>query len=72
MGKQEITIDMSMDVVMSHYPQTIAVLLALKMHCVGCVLSSFHSVGDAAHEHSRDAEPLLDMLNSAIAPDDKG
>ncbi|WP_322989976.1 DUF1858 domain-containing protein [Hoeflea sp.] len=71
MGRQDITLDTPMDVVMNRYPQTIAVLLALKMHCVGCVLSSFHNVGDAAREHSRDAEALLELLNSAIAPADE-
>ena len=54
MGKQTITLETPMDVVMSRHPEVLPVLLASRIHCVGCPLSAFHSVSDAALEHSRD------------------
>jgi len=62
-----ITLDTPMDVVMSLHPEVLPVLLASKVHCVGCPLSSFHSVLDAALEHSLDPAELLASLKSAIA-----
>lgn len=67
MSKRTITLDTPMDVVMSRHPEVLPVLLALRIHCIGCPLSSFHSVSDAAIEHSRDPEELLGSMLSAIA-----
>lgn len=66
MGKQTVTLDTPMDVVMSQHSEVLPVLLASGIHCVGCPLSSFHSVWDAALEHSRDPDELLASLMSAI------
>lgn len=67
MGKQTITLDTPMDVVMSRHPEVLPVLLASRIHCVGCPLIAFHSVSDAALEHSRDPEEFFASLMSAIA-----
>lgn len=72
MGKRTITLDTPMDVVMNSHPEVLPVLLALRIHCIGCPLSSFHSVSDAALEHSRDPAELLASLRSAIAAADSG
>jgi len=66
MGKRTITLETPMDVVMSRHPEVLPVLLASGIHCVGCPLSAFHSVSDAALEHSRDPGVLLASLASAI------
>lgn len=66
MGKQTVTLETPMDVVMSEHPEVLPVLLASGIHCIGCPLSSFHSVSDAALEHSRNPEELLASLMSAI------
>ncbi|MEM5494560.1 DUF1858 domain-containing protein [Hoeflea sp. AS16] len=66
MGMRAITLDTPMDLVMSRHPEAVRVLLEFRIHCVGCLLSSFHSVGDAAFEHACDADELLQALNAAI------
>jgi hybrid cluster-associated redox disulfide protein len=60
-----LTMDMTMDVVMAEKPECIPVLLANKMHCVGCLLAPFHDIGDAAREHELDADHLLSELRNA-------
>ena len=67
MGERTITFDTPMDLVMSQHPEVLPVLVASRIHCVGCPLSSFHSVSDAAVEHSCEPEHLLASLKSAIA-----
>lgn len=67
MGKRMITLETPMDVLMSRHPEVLPVLLEFRIHCVGCPLSAFHSVSDAAREHARDPAELLPSLRSAIA-----
>lgn len=67
MGMRAITLDTPMDVVMDEHPEVISVLLNSRMHCVGCLLSSFHSISDAAFEHEMDPEELLALFRSAIS-----
>lgn len=57
-------LDTPIDEVMRRKPSTIKVLIDEEMHCVGCVLACFHSVAEAAHEHDKDAETLLAVLNA--------
>ena len=46
--------DLSLDLLMSMWPDTIAVFLRHKMLCVGCMVSSFHTVIDACREYELD------------------
>lgn len=64
-SKRDITRHIMMDVLMTERPEIIPVLLKRKMHCVGCLLASFHSVADAAYEHDIDEAELLEALQSA-------
>lgn len=65
MRKGTITLDTPMDVVMDDYPETVAVLMANTLHCVGCELASFHCVADAAREHDMNPDRLLAALKGA-------
>jgi hybrid cluster-associated redox disulfide protein len=52
---------------MQHFPATIAVFLRHRMHCVGCAVSPFHTVADAAGEYGMDGAALLRELRAASA-----
>ncbi|MDH6233811.1 hybrid cluster-associated redox disulfide protein [Mesorhizobium soli] len=58
--------DMTMDTIMREWPGTIRVILNHGMLCVGCPIASFHTVSDAAREHSLDEEKLIDDLAKAM------
>lgn len=44
--------DLSLAEIMSKWPSTIRVLLDYRVHCVGCPIAPFHTLVDAAEEHS--------------------
>ncbi|SMY10053.1 MULTISPECIES: DUF1858 domain-containing protein [Rhodobacterales] len=46
--------DLSLCALMTQWPQTIPVFIKYKMLCVGCMVSSFHTVEDASKEHGVD------------------
>lgn len=45
-------VDLSLAEIMSRWPATIRVFLDRRMHCVGCPIAPFHTLVDAAEEHS--------------------
>jgi len=53
------------DEVMRRRPQTIGVFLKHKMHCVGCPIACFHTVGDACREHCVDEAVFLADLSAS-------
>jgi len=59
--------DMSVDAIMRARPETIAVFLRNRMHCVGCVLAPFHTIGYAALEHDLDAEVVSREIMEAFS-----
>lgn len=44
--------DVSVRDIMSRHPETIGVFLDFRLHCVGCPISGFHTLADAALEHN--------------------
>jgi hybrid cluster-associated redox disulfide protein len=62
-----ITLDTSVEEVMSRFPAAIAVFLRRRMRCVGCAVGPFHTVRDAAGEYGVAAEALLAELREAAA-----
>lgn len=63
--KFEVSLEMTMDDIMSKSPEVISVLLKNKMHCVGCLLTPFHTIIDAAVEHEIDEDALIAQLKVA-------
>lgn len=59
--------DMPIDIAMRLWPATITVLIGFEMHCVGCALARFHTVGEAAAEHDVDEAMLLEALEKVAA-----
>ncbi len=55
-------IDLSVAEIMSNWPSTIRIFIDQRMHCVGCPISPFHTLPDAAGEH----QLALDLLTDAI------
>lgn len=58
---------MSVGAIMANWPQTIHVFIELRLHCIGCPISAFHRLDDAAHEHGYEASALTRALEIAIS-----
>lgn len=52
--------------IMSRWPSTISVFIARRMHCIGCPVSMFHRLEDAAAEHGLELEELLQAVEAAV------
>lgn len=68
MHKPDIS-DMPVATIMQYWPNTIHVFLRARLHCVGCPISGFHTIPDAAREHEvavalLEAEILVSILAS--------
>jgi hybrid cluster-associated redox disulfide protein len=61
------TSEMTVEEVMRRWPSTVRVFLDFKMNCVGCPISTFHSVDEACREHHVDLEAFLSRLGAAAA-----
>jgi hybrid cluster-associated redox disulfide protein len=62
-----ITADCLVQDVVRRYPHTLSVLARHGMHCAGCYISPFHTIGDVAREYALALGPLLADLNRAAA-----
>ncbi len=58
--------DMSLDTIMSIWPETIPVFLRHKMLCVGCMVNSFHTIIDACIEYDLDEITFRAEISQAI------
>lgn len=58
--------NMSLDTLMSIWPETIAVFLRHKMLCVGCMVNSFHTIIDGCREHDLDEMLFRLEIQTAI------
>ena len=52
--------------IMSRWPATIGVFIARRMHCIGCPVSMFNKLEDAAAEHGLELEELLQAVEAAV------
>lgn len=59
--------DLPLDTLMALWPATIAVFLAHKMLCVGCLVGPFHTVTDACQEYNLDEAAFRAELHKAVA-----
>jgi len=60
-------LDWSVGEIMAEWPQTIRVFLDSGLHCVGCPISPFHSLAEAAAEHGQKFESLEAAVAAVIA-----
>ena len=61
-----ITKDMSIEEIVTKYPQTIAVFMAYGLGCVGCQIASFETLEEGAMAHGIDVDALVKDLNTFI------
>ena len=59
-------LDRSVSELMSRHPDTIRIFIARGMHCVGCPISPFHTLSDAAEEHGLLLADLVEDVERAI------
>lgn len=72
-GAKPITAEMTVDEVLSRYPQTVRTFFKYGLHCVGCHISAYDSIAEGARSHSVAVDVLLDELNRAVeSPDGEG
>ena len=71
MGSKEL-LDRSVSDLMSNHPDTIRVFIARGMHCVGCPISPFHTLPDAAGEHGLVLALLVEDVERAIKQRPRG
>lgn len=58
--------DLSLDALMTLWPDTIAVFVRHKMLCIGCMVNPFHTVIDACREYELDEMSFRDELHIAV------
>lgn len=59
--------DMSLDMLMSIWPETITIFLQHKMLCVGCMVNSFHTIIHACRAYDLDEMMFRAELQGAIS-----
>lgn len=65
--ERPITLDTTLADAIRNYPRTERILIEYGLHCVGCEVASFETVGEAASTHGiHDLNKLLDDLNSVV------
>jgi hybrid cluster-associated redox disulfide protein len=57
--------EMTVEEVMRRWPSTVRVFLDFRMNCVGCPISTFHSVDEACREHHIELDQFLSKLGAA-------
>ncbi|RKF16173.1 DUF1858 domain-containing protein [Roseovarius spongiae] len=53
-----------------NWPQAVAVFMRHRMLCVGCLISSFHTVIDACDEYALDESEFRRELRQAVSASD--
>lgn len=64
--REPTIIDLSVAEIMSSWPSTISIFLERRMHCVGCPISPFHTLFDAAEEHGMSVDDLTGAVEAEI------
>lgn len=64
----DVTTDMNgpLSEIMRKWPQTVPVFLRHRMHCVGCRIGPFHTIGDACAEYGLDEAAFRREIRQAI------
>ncbi|MEM0950109.1 MAG: DUF1858 domain-containing protein [Pseudomonadota bacterium] len=57
--------DMPLTDLMTHWPATIPVFIRHRMHCVGCLISPFHTIVDACAAYGLDEDAFVAELVEA-------
>jgi len=59
--------EMTIDEVVTQYPETMMVFMRHGLHCVGCHVSAFESIEEGAMAHGINVDALVEDLNKVAA-----
>jgi hybrid cluster-associated redox disulfide protein len=62
-----ITKDMTIEKVVTEYPETMMVFMKHGLHCVGCHVSAFETIEEGAMAHGINVDALVADLNKVIS-----
>ncbi|NJD76462.1 MAG: DUF1858 domain-containing protein [Candidatus Methanoperedens sp.] len=62
-----ITKEMTIEEVVTQYPETMMVFMRHGLHCVGCHVSAFESIEEGAMAHGINTDALVADLNKVTA-----
>lgn len=62
-----ITKDMTIEDVVSQYPESMMVFMKHGLHCVGCHVSAFESIEEGAMAHGINVDALVSDLNKVVS-----
>ena len=60
--EQKITREMTMDDIVKNYPQVTDIITEYGLHCVGCHVAAWETLGDGARVHGMSEEELEDFI----------
>lgn len=63
-----ITKEMTIEEVVTQYPETMMVFMRHGLHCVGCHVSAYESIEEGAVAHGINVDALVSDLNKVAAP----
>jgi hybrid cluster-associated redox disulfide protein len=64
---RSVLAEMTVEMVLTSWPQTAVIFHEHKMACVGCAVASFYSIADAASIYGLAQEQFLNELITAIS-----
>ena len=59
--------DLSVERILTVWPQALPVFIRFHMLCIGCPVTRFHTLREAALAHGIDLEPLESALQTAVS-----
>ncbi len=62
-----ITKDMTIEKVVTEYPESMMVFMRHGLHCVGCHVSAFESIEEGAMAHGINVDALVSDLNKVVS-----
>ncbi len=62
-----ITKDMTIEEVVTQYPETMVVFMRHGLHCVGCHVSAFENIEEGAQAHGINVDALVADLNKVAS-----
>lgn len=67
MAKEFVKKETLVGEIVNNYPETVDVLMANGMHCLGCPASQAESLEDACMVHGIDPKGVVEAVNAKIA-----
>lgn len=62
-----ITKEMTIEEVVTEYPETMLVFMRHGLHCVGCHVSAYESIEEGALAHGINVDALVADLNKVVS-----